>query len=114
MNIESTTAVFLDETGAVSITQLVERSGLTEAELQALVDCGALEPSEAAAGGLHFSSRCVIAARTARRLRDDFALDDAHAVALLLRFMQRIEALERRLREVERGARNQGPGTRER
>ena len=113
MNIESTTAVFLDETGAVSITQLVERSGLTEAELQALVDCGALESSEAAAGGLRFSSRCVIAARTARRLRDDFALDDAHALALLLRFMQRIEALEQRLREVEPpGARDQGPGAR--
>ena len=101
MNIESTTAVFLDETGAVSITQLVEQSGLTEAELQALVDCGALEPSDAAAGALRFSSRCVIAARTARRLRDDFALDDEHAVALLLRFMQRIESLEQRLRELQ-------------
>ena len=101
MNIESTTAVFLDETGALSIAQLVERSGLTEAALQALVDCGALEPSEAVAGGVRFSSRCVIAARTARRLRDDFALDDAHAVALLLRFMQRIEALERQLRELQ-------------
>ncbi|MGE5170126.1 MAG: chaperone modulator CbpM [Rudaea sp.] len=101
MNIESTTAVFLDETGAVSITQLVEQSGLTEAELSALVDCGALEPSDAAAGALRFSQRCVVTARTARRLRDDFALDDAHAVALLLRFVQRIEALERQLRELQ-------------
>jgi chaperone modulatory protein CbpM len=100
LNIESTTAVFLDETGAVSITQLVEQSGLTEAELQALVDCGALEASDATTGASRFSSRCVITARTARRLRDDFALDDAHAVALLLRFMQRIEALERQLREL--------------
>jgi chaperone modulatory protein CbpM len=100
LNIESTTAVFLDETGAVSITQLVEQSGLTEAELQALVDCGALETSDAAAGAARFSSRCLITARAARRLRDDFALDDAYAVALLLRFMQRIEALERQLREL--------------
>jgi hypothetical protein len=42
----------------------------------------------------------VATARTARRLRDDFALDDAHAVALLLRFVQRIEELERELRAL--------------
>jgi hypothetical protein len=39
----------------------------------------------------------VIVARTAQRLREDFALDDAHSVAVLLRFLQRIEALEREI-----------------
>ena len=101
MNIESSTALFLDETGAVSIAQLTELSGLTEAELQVLVDCGALELAEGAGGGgSSFSARCVVTARAARRLRDDFALDDTHALAVVLRFLQRIEALERELRDL--------------
>ena len=100
MKIESSTALFLDETGALSVAQLTEQSGLTEAELQVLVDCGALEAREGAEGRASFSARCVVTARTARRLRDDFALDDTHALAVLLRFLQRIEALERELREL--------------
>jgi chaperone modulatory protein CbpM len=101
VNIESSTALFLDESGAVSVAQLIEQSGLTEAELQVLVDCGALAPRNIAAASWSFSARCVVTARTARRLRDDFALDDAHAVAIVLRFMQRIDALERELRARE-------------
>jgi chaperone modulatory protein CbpM len=99
--IEASTALFLDDTGAVSIAQLIEESGLTEAELQVLVDCGALEPRDDNAPSWRFSTRCVVTARTARRLRDDFALDDTHAVALMLRLLQRIEALERRLRQLQ-------------
>jgi chaperone modulatory protein CbpM len=101
VNIESSTALFLDESGAVSVAQLIEQSGLTEAELQVLVDCGALAPRNIAAASWSFSARCVVTARTARRLRDDFALDDAHAVAIVLRFMQRIDALERELHARE-------------
>jgi hypothetical protein len=101
VKIESSAALFLDEGGAVSLAQLLEQSGLSEAELQVLVDCGALEPRDAAANAFSFSSRCIVTARTARRLRDDFALDDVHAVAIVLRFMQRIEALERRLHELQ-------------
>jgi chaperone modulatory protein CbpM len=101
VNIESSTALFLDEAGAVSFAQLVEQSGLTEAELQVLVDCGALEPRDVAAVSWSFSSRCIVTARAARRVRDDFALDDAHAVAVVVRFMQRIEDLERTLHALQ-------------
>jgi hypothetical protein len=45
-----------------------------------------------------FSSRCLLVARTAHRLRDDLALEDPHSLALVLRLEQRIEALERELR----------------
>jgi hypothetical protein len=100
VRIESSAAVFLDDTGAVTIAQLTEQSGLSEAEVQMLVECGALEPRDATVDSVRFSSRCVATARMARRLRDDFALDDAHAVALLLRFVQRIEELERELRAL--------------
>ena len=98
VKIEASTALVLDDTGTLSVTELVEQSGLTEEELQALVDCGALEPRDAAGRSWKFSARCGVTARTARRLRDDFALDDTHALAVVLRFMQRIEALERELR----------------
>lgn len=100
MKIESSAALVLDEAGIVSFAQLTEQSGLTEAEVQILVDCGALEPRDARAASWTFSSRCVVTARAARRLRDDFALDDAHALAVLLRFAQRIEELERELRRL--------------
>ena len=100
MKFETTSAFVLDETGTISIAQLVEQSGLSEADLQVLVDCGALSPRDVGAPQWTFSSRCVITARTARRLRDDFALDDVHAVAVVLRLHERIDALEHELRRL--------------
>ncbi|HET6803776.1 MAG TPA: chaperone modulator CbpM [Casimicrobiaceae bacterium] len=97
---ESTSALVLDERGTLSVAQLVEQSGLTEAELHVLVDCGALAPRDLRASTWLFSTRCVVTARTARRLRDDFALDDVHAVAIMLRLRERIEALEQELRHL--------------
>jgi chaperone modulatory protein CbpM len=98
--VESTSALVLDERGTLTIAQLVEQSGLTEAELHVLVDCGALAPRDVRASAWSFSMRCVTTARTARRLRDDFALDDVHAVAIVLRLRERIEALEQELRHL--------------
>jgi len=98
--VETTAALVLDETGAISIAQLAEQSGLSEPELQMLVDCGALAPRDVGATTWMFSARCIVTARTARRLRDDFALEDAHAVAIMLRFRERIEALEQELRQL--------------
>jgi chaperone modulatory protein CbpM len=62
-----------------------------------LVVGGEMGPRDFGASTWTFSARCVVTARSARRLRDEFDLDDAHAVAILLRFLQRIEALEREL-----------------
>jgi chaperone modulatory protein CbpM len=99
-NIETTTAFFLDDDGTLTAAQLVEQTGLTERELEMLVECGALAPRDVSAAAWTFSARCVVAARDARRLRDEFDLDDAHAVAILLRFLQRIEELEGEVRRV--------------
>ena len=100
---ESASAFMLDDTGAVSIAELVDQSGLSEVELRVLVDCGALAPRDVRAAAWTFSSRCIVTARTARRLRDDFALDDAHAVAIVLRLHERIDALEHELRRLAGG-----------
>ena len=98
IKIVSSTALVLDDSGTITVAELVEQSGLSEDELAVLVDCGALEPRERKGASWRFSTRCVVTARTARRLRDDFALDDTHALAILLRMMQRIEDLEGELR----------------
>ncbi len=97
MTIEWVHAVFLDETGVVSLEELTELSGLSEHELRDLVECGALAPFDVSAASWSFSAQCVVVARTAYRLREDFALDDTHSLAVLLRFVQRIEELERQI-----------------
>ena len=100
MNIETSEAVYLEDAGALSIAQLIERSGLSEDELRALVECGALSPRDLSAPSWTFSAHCIVVARTACRLRRDFALEDAHSLAIVLRFAQRIDILERELRAV--------------
>lgn len=99
MNVESIQAIELEETSAVSITELTARSGLTERELRALVECGALHPSRSEGVSWVFSRHSLVVARHARRLRDEYALDDVHSLAVLLRYVQRIEELEAELRK---------------
>ena len=100
---ESASAFMLDDTGAISVSELVEQSGLSEGEVRVLVDCGALAPRDMFSATWTFSSQCIVTARTARRLRDDFALDDAHVVAIVLRLHERIDALEHELRRLSGG-----------
>ena len=98
MTIEFAQAVYIDDGDTVTFAQLVERSGLTEAELRDLVDCGALTDAPVDSRSVRFGTQCVVVARTARRLRDEFALEDSHSLAIVVRLAQRIEALEAELR----------------
>jgi chaperone modulatory protein CbpM len=70
-----TEVLWLDEHRAVSLHELVEFSGLDEAELLELVHSGALPVRDSVGGRYSFSARVVTVARTACRLRDDFELD---------------------------------------
>ncbi len=103
MTIESVRAMFVDEDGAVSFSQLTRLSGLSEAEVCELVECGALEPASGDAPDWQFSVRCVVTARAAYRLREDLALEDSHSLAIVFRLRQRIDDLERELAAL-RGA----------
>jgi chaperone modulatory protein CbpM len=98
MSDETAVAVGLDDNGALTFEQLVERSGFSENELRELIECGALRPRDQATTAWTFSARAVVVARTAHRLREQFALDDTHSVAVVLRLTQRIEILEMQLR----------------
>jgi chaperone modulatory protein CbpM len=88
-----TEVVWLDEHRVVTLTELVEVSGLRETELLELVSTGALPARDAPGGGLSFNARVVTLARTACRLRDDFELD-TRGLAVALRLLERVHDLE--------------------
>jgi len=93
VKLELTEAVWLDESGEVTLIELAECSGLSEPELRELIEVGALEPLNPAASDWRFGGHCISAARTARRLRSDFELDPP-ALALVLALLDRMRELE--------------------
>jgi chaperone modulatory protein CbpM len=99
VKLELTETVWLDERGSVTLVELAECSGLTESELRELVDMGALEPLDTAAPQWSFGSRCIVAARAACRLRDDFELDTS-ALAVALSLLERVRELEVELQRL--------------
>ena len=95
---------FLDEATEVAMDELLAASGLARAELIDLIELGVFDPRPGARAAdqasWRFSSRAIILGRRAARLRDDFGLN-APGMALALAYLERIEALELRLRELE-------------
>ncbi len=83
----------------LSAADLVEATGLPLPVLLELVEMGALCPIDARSGEWFFGADCVMRMRTARRLRDDLELE-TESLALVLSFLERIEALERELRAL--------------
>jgi hypothetical protein len=88
-------AVFFDAHARVTLVEVAQSSGLSEGFLLELIEYGALVAGE---GGT-LSGACVGRLREAARLRDDLELDSA-TVALVLRFLERIEVLEARVRHL--------------
>ncbi|MDB5866241.1 MAG: merR regulatory family protein [Betaproteobacteria bacterium] len=93
MKLELTETLWLDERGAVTLIELAQCSGLSEAELRELVDMGAIEPLDPDAGQWSFGSHCIVAARAASRLRKDFELDTS-GLAVVLSLLERVHELE--------------------
>jgi chaperone modulatory protein CbpM len=88
--------LWLDEHQVVSLAELVEVSGLSEAELIELVHVGVLPVRETGANNFVFAAHGVTVARTACRLRDDLELD-THGLGVALRLLQRVADLEREI-----------------
>ena len=105
MRIELTELVWLEEQRELTLAELAELSGLSEAELQELEDCGAIAAVDPGAVTRTFGAECIVAARAAFRLRNDFELD-AQGLAVALALLDRVRALETELR----GLRAQLPG----
>lgn len=88
----------LEEGQVITLAELMRISGLESAEVLELVEFGVLETQNG--DPPRFALRTVALARTAGRLRRDFGANPA-GIALALTYLQRIEELEARLRELE-------------
>lgn len=96
MKAEHAEAVWLTEDNEFSLEELVDLSGLSEAELRELVDYGAVSPTNPDSSPWVFSGKCLLTIRTACRLRVSFDLDP-HGVALIVSLLDRIHELEAQL-----------------
>ncbi len=93
-------AVMLTEEVRVTLDELAAGSGFTAEELRELIDYGVFSPEETPGGYWTFSATCLTRARRAKRLREAFDLD-LSAVSLMLAYLERIDELEQRLRQLE-------------
>lgn len=99
MQAETYHALWLNGSQRVSINDLVDLSGLTESEVNELVEFGALAPVNLGEIPWTFSADCVVTVRTASRLRDDLELD-SHALVLALTLLEQIRTLEGELAQL--------------
>ncbi|HEX8009378.1 MAG TPA: chaperone modulator CbpM [Casimicrobiaceae bacterium] len=99
MRVELTELVWLDEHRELTLAELADLSGLSEAELHELEACGAIAPLDPSAATRTFGAECIVAARTAFRLRHDFELD-AQGLAVALALLDRVRSLEAELRDL--------------
>lgn len=99
MRIELTEVFWLHDHHVLSVTQLAELSGLLDSEINELVDYGAIVSIDPDAEQRLFAAQCIVAARTARRLRDDFDLN-THGVAIALTLLDRVRDLEAQLGDL--------------
>jgi chaperone modulatory protein CbpM len=81
----------------VTYAELTQVCRISAAELDELVEYGALAPMPRPGEQRTFSRACVTSLRTASQLRQDYDLD-LFTVALLLEHLSRIEELEREVR----------------
>jgi chaperone modulatory protein CbpM len=91
----------LDAETSVALEELLRASGLAREDVVELVEYGIFQP-QGAPSAWRFASHTIVVARRAARLRSDFGLDTSGLV-LALTYLERIEALERRIRELECG-----------
>ncbi len=88
-----------DDENPVALEELLSASGLAQEEVSELVQFGVFQLANRGAVWT-FHARTVTLAHRAARLRDDFGLN-VPGMALALTYLERIEALEGRLRELE-------------
>ena len=101
MTQEQTQWHWLDTRETVTITELSDCCGMTEAELDELVAYCALLPSSPEGDTERvFSAQWVMPLRSAARMRLDFDLD-LFTVAILLGQLKRIEVLEQQLQSLQ-------------
>ena len=84
----------------LTLLEFAQASGLGSEEIAELAELGVFEAERSEDEGWIFSASSLSVARTASRLRSDFELNTP-GIALALTYVQKIEALQARLRELE-------------
>ena len=93
--------LWLDARETVTLSELSRVCGMSAAELDELVEYGALRPlADPDRTESHFSAEYVSPLRAAGKLRLDFDLD-LFTAAILLDYLNRIEVLERQLQSLQ-------------
>jgi chaperone modulatory protein CbpM len=100
MNINQSEWIWLNDQNVCSAQHLIEVSGLSDEELDELINNGVIMPVDEHAQQKTFLLHYVVVAKNARRLRDDFELD-RHGLALALTLMKRIDELQAELNAVQ-------------
>lgn len=116
MNAQAAEIGWLDARETLTAVELSHACGMSAAELDELVEYGALNAIRRNESERVFSAECVVTLRAAGRLRRDFDLD-LFAVAILLGYLNRIEELEREVKSLrahlpghtQHAHRNEGP-----
>ena len=98
--------LWLDEHRVVSLSELVEVSGLSSEELIELAQDGAIPVREMQGANYVFSASVISVARIACRLRDELELDMA-GLGVALRLLDRVRGLEEEIARL----RAQMPGS---
>lgn len=91
---------FLDESARLALEDMLSLSGFSVEELVALVEHGAFDPEGTTMETWTFSARSAFVARRAAGLRSEFGLDTG-GTSVVFGLLERIDELERRLRELE-------------
>jgi chaperone modulatory protein CbpM len=99
MNAQVVEVGWLDARETVTVPELSRACGLSAAELDELIEYGALAPLRRNEAERVFSAEWIVPLRAAGRLRHDFDLD-LFAVAILLGYINRIEDLEREVKSL--------------
>ena len=89
----------LEHNTHLRLDELLRLSGLQHEEAHELIELGFLQ-TDAEEELLFFSTHSLVQARRAARLRRDFDLNISGMV-LALSYLERIEELERRIKELE-------------
>lgn len=91
-----TKTIWLNSNDVCSFEHVVEVSGIKHSDLLELIDAGVIQPSGTDRGNYMFHTECIVVARQARRLREDFELD-TQGLALAMTLLGRIHRLEEQL-----------------
>lgn len=98
---------WLDASAPLNLAELSRICGMSSAELDELVEYGALSPLNPDQSEPRFPAQCIPRLRTVGKLRRDYDLEP-FALVILLEYLDRIETLEAQLRALQAG--NTSPG----